>query len=121
MNETRKFKLSVKISKITLTNPFFPSHSIGECINSSPAGKRRIAAEKQLLADEGNLFNVDAALIDGGSMTANDGGASTMDQIKSPVTFVAAVAICSVGAIIFVTIFTVLQVSSTMCVCYDRP
>lgn len=44
-------------------------------------------------------------------MTANDGGASTLDQIKSPVTFVAAVAICSIGAIIFVSIFTVLQVS----------
>jgi hypothetical protein len=44
-------------------------------------------------------------------MTAYDGGASTMDQIKSPVTFVAAVAICSIGVIIFVSIFTVLQVS----------
>lgn len=91
----------------------FLSLSLGECINSSPAGKRRIAAEKQLsqLADDGNLFNVDAALIDGGSLTASDGG-SAMDQIKSPVTFAAAVAICSVAIIIFVTIFTALQVSA---------
>jgi len=45
-------------------------------------------------------------------MTAAD-SASTMDQIKSPVTFVGvvAVAICSVIVIMFVTIFTVLQVS----------
>lgn len=91
----------------------FLSLPLGECINSSPAGKRRIAAEKQLsqLADDGNLFNVDAALIDGGSLAASDGG-SAMDQIKSPVTFAAAVAICSVAIIIFVTIFTALQVSA---------
>lgn len=84
----------------------------GDCINSSPAGKRRIAAEKQLsqLADEGNLFNGDAALMDG----TVDGGASSSDQIKSPVAFVAlvGVAICSVFVIVFVTVFTVLQVSA---------
>ena len=98
--------------KISLTLAFFFPSLLGECINSSPAGKRRIAAEKQLsqLADDGNLFNVDAALIDGGSLTANDAG-SAMDQIKSPVTFAAAIAICSVAIIIFVTIFTALQVS----------
>lgn len=95
---------------IFVSFPFF--QTLGECINSSPAGKRRIAAEKQLsqLADEGNLFNVDAALIDGGGgLMANDGG-NTMDQVRAPVTFVAALAICSVGVIIFVTIFTVVQV-----------
>lgn len=83
----------------------------GDCINSSPAGKRRIAAEKQLsqLADEGNLFNSDAALMDG----TVDGGESSTDQIKSPVAFVAlvGVAICAVFVIVFVTVFTVLQVS----------
>jgi hypothetical protein len=38
---------------------------------------------------------------------------SAIDQIKSPVTFVGivAIAMCSVVVIIFVTIFTVLQVS----------
>lgn len=81
----------------------------GDCINSSPAGKRRIAAEKQLsqLADEGNLYNGDAALLDGFA----DGGST--DQIKSPVAFVAlvGVAICSGFVIVFVTIFTILQVS----------
>ena len=103
---------------LTSLSRFFIT-TTGDCINSSPAGKRRIAAEKQLsqLTDEGNLFNSnsnDAALIDGGGglMTAAD-SASTMDQIKSPVTFVGvvAVAICSVIVIMFVTIFTVLQVS----------
>ena len=88
----------------------------GDCINSSPAGKRRIAAEKQLsqLADEGNLFNGDAALMDGSiDLGGGSGVASSMDQIKSPVAFVAlvAVAVCSVFVIVFVTIFTVLQVS----------
>lgn len=103
----------------SLTNPqsftalfaLLSVHSAGDCINSSPAGKRRIAAEKQLsqLADEGNLFNGDAALMD----ASIDGGASSSDQIKSPVTFVAlvAVAICSAFVIVFVTIFTILQVS----------
>ncbi|KAG5680505.1 hypothetical protein PVAND_010012 [Polypedilum vanderplanki] len=86
----------------------------GDCINSSPAGKRRIAAEKQLsqLTDEGNIFNSnDAALIDGGGLLVNDAAASTMDQIKSPVTFVGiiAVAVCSVIVVIFVTVFSVLQ------------
>lgn len=88
----------------------FPLPLPGDCINSSPAGKRRIAAEKQLsqLADEGNVFNGDAALIDG---TVDS--ATSSDQIKSPVAFVTlvAVAICSVFVIVFVTIFTVLQVS----------
>lgn len=87
------------------------SVSPGDCINSSPAGKRRIAAEKQLsqLADEGNLFNGDAALMEG----SVDGGVSSTDQIKSPVAFVAlvAVAICSISITVFVAIFTVLQVS----------
>jgi hypothetical protein len=79
------------------------------------------------LADEGNLFNNDAAVMDG----SFDGGvASTLDQIKSPVAFVAvvAVAICSVFVIVFVTIFTVLQVSwdghdlSHLIACYiSRP
>lgn len=80
----------------------------GDCINSSPAGKRRIAAEKQLsqLADEANSYNGDAALLDG----SIDSAGST-DQIKSPVAFVAlvGVAICSGFVIVFVTIFTVLQ------------
>lgn len=43
-----------------------------------------------------------------------------MDQIKSPVTFAAAVAICSVAIIIFVTIFTALQVSVSMIVWYSN-
>jgi hypothetical protein len=85
----------------------------GDCINSSPAGKRRIAAEKQLsqLADEGNLYNGDAALMDGAVDTM-----ASLDQVKSPVAFVAlvAVAICSAFVIVFVTIFTVLQVSAEM-------
>lgn len=43
-----------------------------------------------------------------------DGGAAPKDQIKSPVAFVAvvAVAICSAFIIVFVTIFTILQVSA---------
>jgi hypothetical protein len=88
---------------------FFP----GDCINSSPAGKRRIAAEKQLsqLADEANQFNNDAAFID----RASDVGSGLRDQIQSPPALVAivAIAICSVSVIVFVSIFTVLQVSAT--------
>jgi hypothetical protein len=107
------FVLYVFTSLVRCSNIYFPFRVIfaGDCINSSPAGKRRIAAEKQLsqLADEGNLFNGDAALMDG-----SVGGAASADQIKSPVAFVAlvAVAICSVFVIVFVAIFTVLQVST---------
>lgn len=84
----------------------------GDCINSSPAGKRRIAAEKQLsqLADEANQFNNDAALIDGADIGLSGG---FKDQIKSTpaLIMIAAVAICSVFVIAFVSVFVVLQVS----------
>jgi hypothetical protein len=66
------------------------------------------------LTDEGNIFNNnDAALIDGGGLLVNDAAASTMDQLKSPVTFVGivAVAACSIIVVIFVTVVSVLQVS----------
>jgi hypothetical protein len=83
----------------------------GDCINSSPAGKRRIAAEKQLsqLADEANQFSNDAALIDG----ADVGVSGFKDQIQStPVlVLIAAAVICSAFVIVFVSIFVVLQVS----------
>lgn len=105
-----KLDFSQAVTFISFTG-FVCSTFTGDCINSSPAGKRRIAAEKQLsqLADEGNLFNGDAALMD----ASIDGGASSSDQIKSPVAFVAlvGVAICSIFVIVFVTIFTILQVS----------
>lgn len=83
----------------------------GDCINSSPAGKRRIAAEKQLsqLADEASLYSGDSALLDGSSIV----GATSKNQNKSPMAFVTvvAVAICSISLIAFVAVFAVLQVS----------
>lgn len=84
----------------------------GDCINSSPAGKRRIAAEKQLsqLADEASQYTNDAALIDGAEAT----GGRFKDQIQSApaLILIAAVAICSVFVIVFVSVFVVLQVSA---------
>jgi hypothetical protein len=76
------------------------------------------------LTDEGNIFNSnDAALLDGGGLLVNDAAASTMDQIKinSPMTFVGiiAVAACSILAVIFVTVFSVLQVSYNLHLDFD--
>lgn len=111
--DQQSFKLDSRLDTFILKCSQFAFSSFpflsGDCINSSPAGKRRIAAEKQLsqLADEANNpYTADAALIDGAAEGKSD-------QIKSPVAFVAlvAAAICSVFVIAFVTIFTVLQVS----------
>ncbi|CAO1381843.1 unnamed protein product [Diamesa hyperborea] len=87
----------------------------GDCINSSPAGKRRIAAEKQLsqLADEANLYGGDAALLEGSidTFSSSNSNQNTSNTPLASVTVVA-IAICSVIAIVFVTIFTVLQRNS---------
>ena len=92
----------------------FANCHTGDCINSSPAGKRRIAAEKQLsqLADEANLYGGDAALLEGSidTFSSSNSNQNTSNTPLASVTVVA-IAICSVIAIVFVTIFTVLQVS----------
>ena len=96
---------------------YFVNCHTGDCINSSPAGKRRIAAEKQLsqLADEANLYGGDAALLEGSIDTFSSSSNSNQNTSNTPLASVTAVAIaiCSVIAIVFVTIFTVLQVNIT--------
>lgn len=79
----------------------------GECINSSPAGKRRIAAEKQfahLADDTSNEFSLLDEISDVGGAGA---------QVKTPVMYVAlgVVAVCSVFAVAVMTMFTVAHVS----------
>lgn len=98
--------------KITLQqiSYFFQCSISGECINSSPAGKRRIAVEKQLSQlndDNANIFNAEAALMDGSARHEHDKGIA--DQIKSFLYFapIAAVAICSVFVIIFIVVVQV--------------
>jgi hypothetical protein len=89
-------------------------HSIsGECINSSPAGKRRIAVEKQLSQlndDNANIFNAEAALMDGSARNEHNKGFT--DQIKSLLYFapIAAIAICSIFIIVFIVIVSIVQV-----------
>lgn len=91
-------------------NQKFSSWLSGECINSSPAGKRRTAAEKQpsQLNDATNSFKNDLSLFDGFS-DASDLGIQT----KTPIFVVAlgVVAVCSIFAVTIMTMFTVVQVS----------
>ena len=111
MNNVSKYIINIIF--ICIFSLFANCHT-GDCINSSPAGKRRIAAEKQLsqLADEASLYGGDAALLEGSidTFSSSNSNQNTSNTPLASVTVVA-IAICSVIAIVFVTIFTVLQVN----------
>lgn len=82
----------------------------GECIKSSPAGKRRTAAENQpsQLSDTTNSFRNELSFFDGFS-DAKD----KEIQTKTPIFVVAlgVVAVCSFFGVAIVTMFSVVQVS----------
>lgn len=83
---------------------FFFSNSTGGCINSSPAGKRRIA----IGADQ--QFNVPNSL--DGLEGVPDSTGGFLNQFDSKLTITAiAVAGCLLIVTVFVVIFAVLQVS----------
>lgn len=92
---------------------YYELYSSGGCINSSPAGKRRIAvgAEQQLSqfggggVDEGNFGGVG---LNGADSTG------VLAHVGSPFTTITAIAIagCLLIVTVFVIIFAILQVST---------
>lgn len=87
-----------------MTPNFLSVHVLGQCINASPAGKRRIAAgaEQQF----GNN--------DGYNMGLSDGEPTgVLSQVVSPFTTITAIAVagCLMIVTIFAIIFAILQVS----------
>lgn len=94
-------------------NIIFNQKNTGDCINSSPAGKRRIAigAEKQLSenVDEtlNSIYSSDLSGVSGDTPSEN-----TDHQFQSPVVFVTVVtlSVCCLIVTIFVVIFSILQV-----------
>jgi proprotein convertase subtilisin/kexin type 5 len=86
----------------------------GDCINSSPAGKRRIpiGVERQLTenADESSFYSGDLSSFLTGSTSSSNSDVGA----QSPVFFVTVVtlSVCCLIVIVFVVIFSVLQRNS---------
>lgn len=79
-------------------------YNLGGCINSSPAGKRRIAVgAEQQYGDDSNFGGTDLSGMD---------TTSVLSHVGSPFTTITAIAIaaCLLIVTIFVIIFAVLQV-----------
>ena len=96
---------------------FSPPHSLpGGCINSSPAGKRRIGAEQQLL-QFGDEAAAAAAASGDGTNAGEIGGSGQLASLRqvllgaSPTAItVMAISGCLLVVTVFVVIFSVLQV-----------
>uniref|UniRef100_A0A182N4U3 EGF-like domain-containing protein n=1 Tax=Anopheles dirus TaxID=7168 RepID=A0A182N4U3_9DIPT len=82
----------------------------GGCINASPAGKRRIGAEQQLLqfGEESSAANVPGEGA-GGTGQSHQGWRQFLTSTSTPTLMVVAVSGCLLIVTLFVVIFTVLQ------------